>query len=167
MKLVWEHAETSGNENWKGLTWAMIPSHTSGICACTYHLFYNSPLLVWIVALQAALTVAGNSCLAVAAYRIFDAEKKKEDQELGTTELAALETPVNFEPKIKPLPDSDATFGVEMLVKSVLLSLLVKYGEIFFEFPFEAKSEIAALFIVVPTCFNIAKWSSRSKTLAT
>jgi hypothetical protein len=29
MKLIWEHAAVSGNEKWKGMTWAMIPSHTS------------------------------------------------------------------------------------------------------------------------------------------
>jgi hypothetical protein len=41
MKLIWEHAEFSGNPKWRSLTWSMIPSHTSGICACTYHFFYN------------------------------------------------------------------------------------------------------------------------------
>jgi hypothetical protein len=29
MKLVWEHAETSGNPRWKGMTLGMIPSHVS------------------------------------------------------------------------------------------------------------------------------------------
>lgn len=60
MKLIWEHAETSGNSRWKGMTWAMVPSHMSGLCACTYHLFYNSPVLLWLAALQVALTVIGN-----------------------------------------------------------------------------------------------------------
>jgi hypothetical protein len=30
MKLISEHADTSGNPRWKGMTWGMIPSHTSG-----------------------------------------------------------------------------------------------------------------------------------------
>ena len=29
MKLIWEHAETSSNPRWKGMTLAMIPSHVS------------------------------------------------------------------------------------------------------------------------------------------
>lgn len=32
----------------------------SGICACTYHLFYNAPSLNLLVTLQAALTCFGN-----------------------------------------------------------------------------------------------------------
>ena len=28
MKLIWEHAAVANNEKWKGMTWAMIPSHT-------------------------------------------------------------------------------------------------------------------------------------------
>ena len=63
MKLIWEHADTSLNPRWRGMTWAMIPSHMSGLCACTYHLFYNSPQLLWLVSLQASLTVIGESQL--------------------------------------------------------------------------------------------------------
>eukprot|EP00959_Pyramimonas_sp_CCMP1952_P269271 5629329-Pyramimonas_sp.AAC.2 len=43
MGLVWQYADVCGNPKWKGLTWGMLPLHTSGICACTYHFFYNSP----------------------------------------------------------------------------------------------------------------------------
>ena len=77
MKLAWEHAEVSGNPRWKNLTWAMIPSHTSGICACTYHLFYNAKVLTWIVNLQAGLTCTGNAALALAAYRIYAYGKER------------------------------------------------------------------------------------------
>jgi hypothetical protein len=27
MNLVWQYAETTGNEKWKGLTWGMLPLH--------------------------------------------------------------------------------------------------------------------------------------------
>ena len=60
MGLVWRMAEASGNPRWKGLTWAMIPSHSSGVCACVYHFFYNAPSLQFVVLLQAALTLLGN-----------------------------------------------------------------------------------------------------------
>ena len=28
--LVWDYAEATGNERWKGLTWGMLPLHASG-----------------------------------------------------------------------------------------------------------------------------------------
>jgi hypothetical protein len=52
MGLVWQYADVCGNPKWKGLTWGMLPLHTSGICACTYHFFYNSEGVEWLVALQ-------------------------------------------------------------------------------------------------------------------
>lgn len=61
LALVWDHAITSGNPRWRGMAMSMIPSHASGLCACTFHLFYNNPSMYWIVALQAALTAFGNS----------------------------------------------------------------------------------------------------------
>ena len=74
MKLVWDHAITSGNPRWRGMALGMIPSHSSGLCACTYHFFYNSPLLSGIVSLQALLTVIGNTTMALAAYRVYKYE---------------------------------------------------------------------------------------------
>ena len=56
MGLVWRIGIASGNRRWQGMTWAMIPSHTSGICACVYHFFYNAPSVGYIVLLQAAFT---------------------------------------------------------------------------------------------------------------
>ncbi|EOD32289.1 hypothetical protein EMIHUDRAFT_72099, partial [Emiliania huxleyi CCMP1516] len=67
MGMVWQMAALSGNERWKGLTWGMLPLHASGVAACTYHFFYNSPDLSFLVLLQAALTLAGNTTCAVAA----------------------------------------------------------------------------------------------------
>eukprot|EP00966_Prymnesium_polylepis_P250753 5798190-Prymnesium_polylepis.1 len=60
MGLVWRIGSVSGNPKWKGLTWAMIPSHSSGVCACVYHFFYNAESLQFVVLLQAALTLLGN-----------------------------------------------------------------------------------------------------------
>lgn len=41
--LIWRYGEVSGNQLWKGLTWAMLPSLGGAMCACTWHFFYNSP----------------------------------------------------------------------------------------------------------------------------
>jgi len=76
MRLSWQHAEVSGNPRWKGLSWGMLPSHTSGLCACTFHFFYNSPNVDWLVPVQAFLTVFGNTTLAWAAWRIWMYGKK-------------------------------------------------------------------------------------------
>ena len=68
MGFAWKWADIVQNPKWKGLTWGLIPLHTSGITACTYHLFYNHiPILVSI---QAILTCVGNSTAAYAAWRI-------------------------------------------------------------------------------------------------
>eukprot|EP00559_Dactyliosolen_fragilissimus_P005175 CAMPEP_0184859116 /NCGR_PEP_ID=MMETSP0580-20130426/4148_1 /TAXON_ID=1118495 /ORGANISM="Dactyliosolen fragilissimus" /LENGTH=646 /DNA_ID=CAMNT_0027355587 /DNA_START=46 /DNA_END=1983 /DNA_ORIENTATION=+ len=68
MGFVWRWADVVNNPKWKGLTWGLLPLHTSGITACTYHLFYNRlPLLV---PLQAMLTCIGNTTAAYAAFRI-------------------------------------------------------------------------------------------------
>ena len=70
MGLAWKFAEATGQPRWKGVTWGMLPLHTSGIVACTYHLFYNAPALSWCVALQAGMTCVGNTTLAIACLRL-------------------------------------------------------------------------------------------------
>ena len=49
---VWKYAEATGNEKWKGLAWGMVPSHASGVAACTYHFFFNAKAGVPLVTLQ-------------------------------------------------------------------------------------------------------------------
>ena len=71
MGLVWAYAEHSGNQKWKGLTWAMAPFLASGLSACTFHTFYNNYDVGALVPLQALLTLTGNSACAFAAYRIW------------------------------------------------------------------------------------------------
>lgn len=75
MGLMWRYAEASGNPRWKGMTWGMLPCLGSAMCACTWHFFYNSPDLEFLVTLQAALTVLGNFTCWIAAYRIFEGAK--------------------------------------------------------------------------------------------
>ena len=65
MGFCWRWADVVDNPKWKGLTWGLLPLHSSGITACTYHLFYNQiPILV---PLQALLTCVGNTTAAWAA----------------------------------------------------------------------------------------------------
>jgi len=71
MGLMWQYAEVTGNQKWKGMTWGMMPCLGSAMCACTWHFFFNSPDVQFLVALQAALTVIGNFTCWIAAYRIY------------------------------------------------------------------------------------------------
>lgn len=169
MKLAWEHAEFSGNPKWRNLTWAMIPSHTSGLCACTYHFFYNSPMLSWIVSLQAGLTVAGNAALALAAYSIYSYGKENESSvaQQPISQTSAVGGVMEFSPManvFKPLEETNSEFGKDLLFKSVLVAFVVKYGELFFDAPFNAKPEDALSLIIVPTLLNVAKWTARSRS---
>jgi len=70
MGLAWRYAKFSGQPQWRGVTWGMLPLHTSGIVACTYHLFYNASTVTWCVTLQAAMTCLGNTTLALACLRL-------------------------------------------------------------------------------------------------
>lgn len=71
MALMWKYADLSGNPRWKGMAWGMLPSLGGAMAACTWHFFYNSPDLDFLVALQAFLTMVGNFTCWWAAYRIY------------------------------------------------------------------------------------------------
>ncbi|KAI8474129.1 MAG: hypothetical protein J3K34DRAFT_383348 [Monoraphidium minutum] len=76
--LFWRYAEVSGNPRWKGMSWGMLPALGSAMAACTWHFFYNSPDLDFLVALQAGLTVIGNFTCWAAAYRIYAAARQEQ-----------------------------------------------------------------------------------------
>ena len=158
MKLVWEHADVSNNPKWRNLTWAMIPSHTSGICACTYHFFYNTPLLNWVVNLQAGLTCLGNTAFALAAYTIYEYGKNNNI----SSDNNAMES---TESTLPPLEDTDFQFNRDMLLKSTMAAVALKYGELYLDFPFNPKPEEALAIITIPTLLNIGKWLDRSRKL--
>ncbi|PNW75908.1 hypothetical protein CHLRE_12g555400v5 [Chlamydomonas reinhardtii] len=73
MGLMWKYAEATNNPRWKGMAWGMVPSLGSAMAACTWHFFYNSPDLEFLVVVQSALTVIGNCTCWWAAYRIYEA----------------------------------------------------------------------------------------------
>ena len=37
IQFIFEYSVVSGNPRWKDLAWGMLPSHASGMCACTFH----------------------------------------------------------------------------------------------------------------------------------
>ena len=70
MRLIRAHADVSGNKNGETCPLAMTPFLASGLCACTFHLFYNSPSVNALVPLQALLTLLGNCACGVAAWSV-------------------------------------------------------------------------------------------------
>lgn len=175
MGYCWRYADIKNNPKWKGLTWGLLPLHSSGITACTYHLFYNSiPVLV---PLQAFLTCVGNITACLAAYRIAksngwdvpwgqipvlhesdgdsfnnDAFNREESQSL-----------VGFEDLGDALAsDNDYTFIVKLFAGCAIASYVVKYGEVWFDFPFEPELNVALAFIFLPSLLNAFKWYKRS-----
>jgi len=174
MGLIWKYADVSGNPRWKGLTWGMIPSHTSGITACTFHLFYNTPGLNSIVALQALLTVVGNTTCAIAAYRIAKYAEEEGEEEREKEGTKAGQAPadgdaegagalVGFEDLGEAWEgDSDAVFVLKLALWSLAGSALIKYGELWWDAPFAEDGgqnlALALAIIFVPTGLNAAKW---------
>jgi len=68
MGLVVRHGRLRGEPAWCWLALAMTPALVSALCACTWHVFDNASTLKWLVTMQAATTLLGNSTLALAAW---------------------------------------------------------------------------------------------------
>jgi len=163
MRLVWEYAKRTGNETWKGLTWGMLPLHASGVCACTYHLFYNN--MQFIVTMQAGLTALGNLTCAIAAYRIavsngwtfgdlnpFNKDNESEDND-STKRMTAVKTSSSAAVVVEQDSSSENSlvlFG-KITATTIVLSYLTKYGELGVDFPFSVNPPLAlGIIVAVP-----------------
>ncbi|MEC4802877.1 MAG: DUF2499 domain-containing protein [Jaaginema sp. PMC 1079.18] len=76
--LIWRYGEVKGDRAWWGLSLAMLPALVSAMCACTWHFFDNPDTLSWLVTLQAAMTVLGNTTLCLAAWWIWRSSRSPE-----------------------------------------------------------------------------------------
>lgn len=186
MGFAWRWADVVNNPTWKGLTWGLLPLHSSGITACTYHLFYNRiPILV---PLQAFLTCLGNITAAYATYRIAKAEGWKLEEEFDgalaflntflessddtlvvAKESSETATPreeseslVGFEDLGNALAgDNDFSFVLKLFAGCAVGSYAVKYGETFFDFPYDANVFLGLAVILIPSGLNAFKWYKR------
>lgn len=163
MGLVWQYADFARNPRWKGLVWAMLPLHTSGICACTYHLFYNASALNSLVALQAGLTAFGNACMGVATWRIW---KYANDNDSSQTNAAGIDTDGEETKQIEvsKVIDPGSQYFTLLLAITLGSSALVKYGSLNLDFLFNPSLPVALGIILVPSALNAVKWVVRSKT---
>jgi hypothetical protein len=140
MGMVWTYAKATGNEKWKWLTYGMLPLHASGVAACTYHFFYNNPDVSFLVALQAGLTLLGNTTVAIAAVAIalsngwtleaaikslnpFDKGGEEEEGEEGGVSAPA--PPSLTTQQLEPTP----LVAAELVLATALASFVMKYGE--------------------------------------
>lgn len=189
MGFCWRWGDVVKNPTWKGLTWGLLPLHSSGITACTYHLFYNHiPVLVPI---QAFLTCVGNTTAAYAALRIALSNGWKVPEPLAFLDVYAtslrvvptaaiasvsslgqqatqlpFEAPslVGFEDLGETLQDdNDYYFLLKLFAGCAVASYAIKYGELGFDFPFEANTYLGLTFIAVPSALNAFKWWKRSQ----
>ena len=71
MLLVANYGQRRQESEWTWLALAMAPALVSAFCACTWHFFDNAAALSWLVTLQAATTLLGNSTMALASWWIW------------------------------------------------------------------------------------------------
>jgi hypothetical protein len=185
MGFAWRWATVVDNKTWKGLTWGLLPLHSSGITACTYHLFYNR--IPFLVPLQAFLTCVGNTTAAIATYRIArsngwkpegidekwvligDSLTNAPSSDIVADRAASLsaeetESLVGFEDLGQALAgDNDYSFLIKLFAGCAIASYAIKYGETFFNFPYDANPYLGLAFILVPSGLNAYKWYRRGQ----
>ena len=136
-----------------------------------------------MVPLQAFLTCLGNTTAAYAAFRIARSEGWKPEAELEgalgflnklfTDEtqkdlkesiIEESESLVGFEDLGNALKgDNDFSFVGKLFAGCAVASYTVKYGETFFDFPYDANVLLGLSLIAVPSMLNAYKWNQRSK----
>ena len=178
MGFAWRWADVVENPKWKGLTWGLLPLHSSGITACVYHLLYNRvPIMI---PLQAILTCIGNTTAAYAALRIalsngwvpsmelfkplllFADQGENASSRQDTKEESA--SLVGFEDIGDVLEgDHDLSFLLKLFLACAVASYVIKYGETFFDFPYEAQLYVGLSLVLVPSLLNALKWYKRSQ----
>ena len=136
MRLIYAYADVSGNKNWRYVSVAMTPFLASGFCACTFHLFYNSPGVNALVPLQALLTLLGNCACGVAAWSVVkEGEAMKVDEAMKADESKVDETnQVVIPPRVTSsfdwAPEPNAASVLKLAAWSAIGAAGVKYGEL-------------------------------------
>jgi len=168
MGLVWRYSEVSGNPRWKGLTWGMLPFHSSGLCAVTYHFFYNAKAVEVLVAVQGALTVVGDLTCWYATYRIYQwACENPGGVPLAPAAQSGGQLPPATRPRASGGLDSEGKYLWSLFGLVAVLSAAVKWGELAIDLPFEPSVGAAAGIVGGLTALNVATWLQRSTSEST
>lgn len=168
MDLVWKFSQVTKNEKWKGLTWGMLPLHASGMCACTYHLFYNPSVLKFLVYMQAGFTLLGNITCMVAAYRIAVSNGWNLDEvnpfprsntdPRGLIADGIASTPLTL---VEP-QESNQVLATKVAAATLFLSYAVKYGSLGLDLPFEPNPPAAVAIVLGVPAITAYTFYSRS-----
>jgi len=154
MNLVWKYAEVTENPKWKGMTWGMLPLHASGVCACTYHFFYNPSELQYLVSTQAGLTLLGNITCMIAAFRIaisngWSIEEANPFPQSNTSPRGIVADGLAAQPLIlREAEESNIELAAKLVGATLLTSYLVKYGELGLDLPFTPNIPVSLLMII-------------------
>jgi Protein of unknown function (DUF2499)/Protein of unknown function (DUF3593) len=173
MELVWKFSQITQNERWKGLTWGMLPLHASGICACTYHFFYNPSVLQFLVSMQAGFTLLGNVTCMIAAYRIaasnawnFDEVNpfpRSNSDPRGLVADAIADSPL----AVVASEESNQVLVAKVIGATLALSYAVKYGSLGLDLPFEPNAAVALTMVLgIPgiTAYRYYRRSNQGET---
>ena len=169
MNLVWKYAEVTGNEKWKGLTWGMLPLHASGICACTYHFFYNPSVLQFLVTMQAGFTLLGNLTCAIAAFRIAQSNGWNLDEinpfpKSSTNPRGLVADGIAAMPLTLSKPEeSNQVLALKVVGLTLFLSYLIKYGELGLDLPFEPNAPVALAMVLGIPAVTAFQYYQRSE----
>lgn len=169
MNLVWKYSEVTGNEKWKGLTWSMILLNLSGLCACTYHFFYNPSELQFLVSTQAGTTLLGNICLAFAAFRIASSNgwtveelnpfPKSSTNPRGIIADSNAALPLNTVAS----SESELALAAKLSLLTFGTAHLVKYGELGLDLPFNPNPAAALAIAISPVLLVAGYYYKRSE----
>ena len=169
MALIWDFAEATGNEKWKGLTWGMLPLHASGIAACTYHFFYNPSSLQFLVSTQAGLTLLGNITVAIAAYSIAVSNgwTLRELNPFSKTETSpeglAIDEAAAMPLQLTGAKESNVVLAAKLSAATLLTSYLVKYGELGLDLPFNPNAFAGAAIVLGIPAITGAQYYQKSQ----
>ena len=135
-----------------------------------------------LVPLQAFLTCVGNTSAAYAAFRIARSNGWQSpelpvlsDWISGSTKAPDTETVVQHQqPESASLigfedlgdalaGDNDYTFLIKLFAGCAVASYVIKYGETFWSFPYDANVYLGLSVVAIPSALNAFKWYKRSQ----
>ena len=138
-----------------------------------------------MVPLQALLTCVGNTTAAIATYRIARSNGWKpegiDENWVSTADFLTFspssdsatakslsaeesESLVGFEDLGEALAgDNDYSFLIKLFAGCAVASYVIKYGETYFNFPYDANPYAGLAFIIVPSGLNAYKWYRRGQ----
>ncbi len=152
--FVAQYAQATGNERWRWLTYGMLPLHASGVAACSYHFFYNSPDVGFLVAVQAGLTLLGNSTVCIAALLIALSNGWTLSELNPFRAKDEADEPAAAPPSAAVVPQSvigTPLLAGELVLLTLAASYLLKYGETALALPFEPNALVGwALVLGIP-----------------